>query len=117
VPYPGAVSFGQMGKKKKLRKHLEKRGADDSPTLVICVGKDCCARSKSRALVEDTRAYVAESHANVHLRVVGCLHVCKKGPIAATYPKIEFKKRVDLAKAKKLVDQLDRRARADRNAS
>ncbi len=31
-----------MGKKKKLRKHLEKRGADHAPTLVICVGKDCC---------------------------------------------------------------------------
>jgi (2Fe-2S) ferredoxin len=99
-----------MGKKKKLRKHLEKRGADQAPTLVICVGKDCCPRSQSRALVEDTRAYVAEHHPNVHLRVVGCLHICKKGPIAATYPEIEFKKRVDAAKARRLVDKLDRRA-------
>lgn len=99
-----------MGKKKKLRKQLEKRGADGAPTLVICVGKDCCPRSESRALVEGTRAYVAEHHPNVHLEVVGCLHICKKGPIAATYPAIKFKKRVDAARAQRLVEKLDRRA-------
>ncbi len=102
-----------MGKKKKLRKRLQKRGVDDAPTLVICVGKDCCPRSESRALVEETRAYVAEQHPKVHLELVGCLHICKKGPIAATYPEIEFEKRVDGARARKLVDKLDRRTRSD----
>jgi (2Fe-2S) ferredoxin len=99
-----------MGKKKKLRKQLEKRGADHAPTLVICVGKDCCPRSESRALVDEARAYVEDHRPNVHLEVVGCLHICKKGPIAATYPEIKFKKRVDGARARKLVDKLDRRA-------
>lgn len=98
-----------MGKTRKLRKQMRKRGAEEGRALVICVGKDCCSRATSRKLVDTTRAYAAANHPEVHVEVVGCLHVCKKGPVAATYPEIEFKKRVDAKKARKLVDQIARR--------
>ena len=95
-----------MSKKRKLRKLMRKRDLEDEPALVICVGKDCCARKKSKALVETARAYVAETHADVRIVPVACLHICKNGPIAATYPTIKFKKRVKPKRARKLVDKL-----------
>jgi len=105
-----ATSTGDvvMGKKRKLREHMRRRDPDDAPALVICVGKNCCKRSKSRALVDASRAYAASEHPEVHVEVVGCLHVCKKGPIAATYPVIKIEKRVDARRARKLVDKLAR---------
>lgn len=75
-----------MGKKRKLRKQLRKRELEDATALVICVGKRCCAREDSCALVEATRAYAAETHSSVQIVTVGCLDICNKGPIAATYP-------------------------------
>lgn len=98
-----------MGKKRKLEKLMRKRDPEDAPALVICVGKRCCERAESCAVAEEARAYAAASHPEVHVEVVGCLDVCKKGPVAATYPDIEFKKRVDARKARKLVDKLARR--------
>lgn len=100
-----------MGKKRKLRKHMHKREIDDAPALVICVGKSCVAREVSRALADQTRAYAAASKAPVRVAVIGCLHVCEKGPIAATYPDIEFFKRVDFPRACRLVDRLAAEAR------
>jgi len=96
-----------MGKKKKLRTLMHDREANDA-SLVICVGKKCCAKSESRAVVEEARAYAAAEHPRVHVEVVGCLHVCKKGPIAATYPDITFKKHVSKKRARKMIDKLDR---------
>jgi (2Fe-2S) ferredoxin len=95
-----------MGKKRKLRKAMRKRGIADSPALAICVGKRCCERSRSRALVDELRTYAAVSHPDVQIAVVGCLHVCKNGPVAATYPRIKFKKHVDAKRGRKLVDKL-----------
>ncbi|WP_224196969.1 hypothetical protein [Nannocystis pusilla] len=101
-----------MGKKRKLRKHMRKRELDDAPALVVCVGKSCVAREVSRALVEQTRAYAAACGARVRVAVIGCLHVCEKGPVVATYPDIEFYKRVDFPRACRLVDELAAQARA-----
>lgn len=98
-----------MGKKRKLRKLIRKRELEHETALVICVGKDCCARSESRAVVEASRAHVAETHANVRVVTTGCLHICKSGPIAATYPRIRFKKHVTPKRARKLLDKLERR--------
>jgi (2Fe-2S) ferredoxin len=97
-----------MGKKRKLRKQMRKRQVEDEPTLVICVGKTCCDRDRSRAVVEAARAHAAAYHPRVRVETVGCLHVCEKGPIAATYPVIRFEKRVGRRRARKLVDKLDR---------
>jgi (2Fe-2S) ferredoxin len=97
-----------MGRKRKLRKLMNKRHADEGASLVICVGKKCCDRAVSRALVDDTRAYIAARQSPVTVIEVGCLDVCKKGPIAATYPLIKIKKRVDARRARKLVDKLGR---------
>jgi (2Fe-2S) ferredoxin len=95
-----------MGKKRKLRKSLHKREIDDTPALVICVGKSCAPREVSRQLAEQTRAYADASGARVRVAVLGCLHVCKKGPVVATWPDIEFHKRVDFTRACRLVDEL-----------
>jgi len=100
-----------MGRKRKLRKQMRKRHLEDETALVICVGKRCCGREESCALVEATREYAAETHSNVPVVTVGCLDVCKKGPIAATYPDIEFKKRVTAKRARKLIDNLENRRR------
>ena len=97
-----------MGKKRKLRKLMRKRGLEDETALVICVGKRCCRREESRALVEATRASAAEAHSAVPIVTVGCLGICEKGPIAATYPAIKFKKRVTLERARKLLAKLER---------
>lgn len=99
----------RMGKKRKLRDRMHERGLDDATALVICVGKSCCARSVSRALADDARAYAAAHHPEVRIETVGCLHVCEHGPVAATYPEIEIEKRVDAAGARTLIDKLARR--------
>ena len=99
-----------MGSKRKLRKQMRKRHVEDETALVICVGKRCCAREESCALVEATRAYAEQIHSCVPVMTVGCLDVCKKGPIAATYPRIKVKKHVSAKRARKLLDKLDRRA-------
>jgi hypothetical protein len=78
-----------MGKKRKLRKLMRKR--TQGTALVICVGKHCCEREESCALVEATRVYAEKTRSSVPIVAVGCLDVCKHGPIAATYPDIEFK--------------------------
>ncbi len=95
-----------MSKKRKLRKLMRKRDLEDEPALVICVGKDCCKRKKSRAVLQAARAYAKDTHADVQIVPVGCLHICKNGPIAATYPTIKFKKHVKPKRACKLVDKL-----------
>lgn len=46
------------------------------------------------------------SHPDVRIEKVGCLHICKKGPIVATYPEIELHKRVDLDEVRALVDEV-----------
>lgn len=97
-----------MGKKSKLRKTMRKREAEDDTSLVICVGKKCCPKSESRAVVEAAREYAAEAHPRVHIEVVGCLHICKNGPIAATFPQIKFKKHVSKKRVRKMIDKLDR---------
>jgi (2Fe-2S) ferredoxin len=98
-----------VGKKGKLRKQMRKRELEDAVALVICTGKRCCGREESCALVQATRAYAAEIDARVAVVTVGCLDICKKGPIAATYPKIAFEKRVTAKRARKLLRKLERR--------
>ena len=44
----------------------------------------------------------------MHVEVVGCLDVCKDGPIAATYPRVKFKKHVGKKRVRKLIDKVDR---------
>lgn len=97
-----------MGKKQKLRKQLAKRELDEGPAVVICVGKHCAPRAESRALADDARAYAAETSAPVRIAVLGCLHICKKGPIVATVPQIKFHKRVDAEEVHHLIDELAR---------
>ena len=98
-----------MGRKRKLRKEMRKRELESETALVICVGKHCCPRHESCALVEATRTYAEEIHSHVRIVKVGCLDICKKGPIAATYPEIKFKKHVTPKRARKLLDKLERR--------
>lgn len=88
---------------------MRKRALENETALVICTGKKCCPREASRALVEETVAYADQVHSHVKLVTVGCLHVCKKGPIAATYPKIRIKKHVSAKRARKMLDKLERR--------
>jgi len=95
-----------MSKKRKLRKLMRKRDLENEPALVICVGKDCCKRKKSRAVLEAARDYAAKTQPDVQVVPVACLHICKNGPIAATYPTIKFKKHVKPKRARKLVDKL-----------
>ena len=97
-----------MSKKRKLRKQMHKRELDGVPSIVICTGKKCCPREESKALVEATAAYMDEVHSTVKLVTVGCLDVCKKGPIAATYPKIRVKKHVTAKRARKMLDKISR---------
>lgn len=96
-----------MGKKRKLRKQMRKRALEGHTALVICVGKRCCERKESCALAEATRAYAEETHSPVDVVTVGCLDVCKKGPIVATYPDIKIKKRVTPKRARKLLKKLE----------
>lgn len=98
-----------MGRKRKLRKKMRKRGLDEQPALVICVGKRCCPREVSRALVEKSRTYAEHGDLHVPVVTVGCLDVCKNGPIAATYPKIKVRKHVTFKRARKLLEKLERR--------
>jgi (2Fe-2S) ferredoxin len=86
---------------------MRKRELEDETALVICVGKHCCARKESRAVVEATCAHATAIHSHVNVVTVGCLDICKKGPIVATYPGMKFKKHVTPKRARKLVDKLD----------
>lgn len=98
-----------MGKKRKLRKAIRKRDLEDETALVICVGKRCCPREESRAVAEAARTYAETTHAHAHLVTVGCLGVCKKGPIAGTYPDMKVRKHVTKKRVRELLDKLERR--------
>lgn len=98
-----------MGKKRKLRKAIHKRELEHETALVICVGKRCCDRAESQALVDAMREYSGEIHAHTRVVTTGCLGVCKKGPIAATYPTMKFKKHVTRKRGRKLLDKLEGR--------
>src|SRR5204862_165233 len=51
-----------MGKKRYVRKQMRKRGLEAEPAaLVICVGKRCCAREESSALVDAARTIADET--------------------------------------------------------
>ena len=97
-----------MGRKRKLRKQMYKRGLDDKPAIVICVGKRCCPRAESRALAEKTFEYADEKCSTIPVVTVGCLDICKKGPIAAAWPTMKFKKHATLKKTQKLLAKLER---------
>jgi hypothetical protein len=97
-----------MGKKSHLRKQMHKRGLDEETALVICVGKKCCAREESAALVEAAHEIADDMHATAKIVTVSCLDVCKQGPIAATYPVMRFKKHVTPKRARKLLVKLER---------
>src|ERR1700729_4004773 len=90
-------------RKRRLRDKFAGKLADGEPALVVCVGKKCCSRAESKALVAEARAY---ANGRVRVEVIGCLKVCKKGPIAATLPKVKIKKRVDREQAHALIDKL-----------
>jgi (2Fe-2S) ferredoxin len=90
-----------VSRKRRIRKQLEKRGVTAERLLVICTGKKCAPRDLSRVLVEHAEGKVA-------LQTLGCLHVCKKGPIAATVrgKKVRIKKRVGLEKLDRMIKKL-----------
>jgi (2Fe-2S) ferredoxin len=90
-----------VSRKRRIRKQLEKRGVLADRLLVICTGKKCAPRELSRALV-------AHAEGKVALQTVGCLHVCKKGPIAATVrgTKVRIKKRVGIEKLDRMIKKL-----------
>jgi NADH:ubiquinone oxidoreductase subunit E len=92
-----------VSRAKKIRKQLQKRGVAAERLLVICTGKKCAPREASRALVELAEGKVA-------LQTLGCLHVCKKGPIAATVrgKKVRVKKRVGPEKLARMIEKLTR---------
>jgi len=98
-----------MGKKRKLKKQMRKRDLADETALVICVGKRCCPRAESRAVADAAREYADITHTHAKVVVVGCLEICKKGPIAATYPELKFRKHVTKKRARKLLDKLEGR--------
>jgi (2Fe-2S) ferredoxin len=95
-----------VSKRSKLKKLMHKRELEGQPTVVICVGKKCADRSESRAVRDLAIEYAAATHPEVHIETTGCLHICKKGPIAASYPKIRFKKKVGEKRVKKLIDRV-----------
>jgi len=98
-----------MGKRAKLRKQMKRRGLEDVPAVVVCTGKKCAPREESRAVVAAAEEYAAE-HPDVRVECVGCLHVCKHGPVAASYPRIRFKKHVGKRRIRRLVDKVGRAA-------
>ncbi len=100
------MSSKKKKRKKKLRKLMKKRDLKRSLAVVVCVGKKCCAKRTARELAHSMRDYARAEHPDVHVVKVGCLHVCKKGPIVATYPDIEFHKRVDIDDARDLIDEI-----------
>lgn len=97
-----------MGKRRKLRKLMREREAEDATALVICVGKKCAPRGVGCAVAKDVRAYAAAAQPSVRVEAVRCLHVCEDGPIAATYPRIRFRRHVDARRGRRLVDKLAR---------
>lgn len=92
--------------RKKLKKQIKKRGLTKARAVVICVGKKCCDRERSRELVRVARNHAEASHPEVEIVKVGCLDICKKGPIVGTYPEIRIHKRVDSEEVRALVDKV-----------
>jgi (2Fe-2S) ferredoxin len=109
-----------MSSKKKAKKAQQRIGAklgEGEAALVVCVDDKCAPREVSREMVDHARAYVTEQTAAgrslpVRIEVFGCLGVCKKGPIAALVrptsagKAVKVKKKVDDAKARRLVERL-----------
>jgi (2Fe-2S) ferredoxin len=98
-----------MGKKRRLKKAIAKRELEGETALVICVGKRCCGREESCSVALAAKTYANETGAHAKVVTVGCLDICKKGPIAATYPAMKFKKHVTAKRARKMLDKLERK--------
>jgi (2Fe-2S) ferredoxin len=115
-------------KAKKAQKRIGPKLTPGEAALVVCVDDKCAPREVSRAMVDHTRAYVSEQTAAgrtlpVRVEVFGCLGVCKKGPIAALIRPaaagkgVKVKKKVDDAKARKLVERLVAKLAAEQAGS
>lgn len=85
---------------------MHKRDLEGQPAVIICIGKKCGHRSEARAVSDFAQGYAAGAHPEVHIETTGCLHICKHGPIAASYPTIRFKNRVGPKRVKKLIDKV-----------
>ena len=87
-------------------------GVDQTEMHVfICIGPDCCAPEQGEeswnALKRKIKAdYPKLSEARIYRTKVGCLRICKEGPIALSYPQGKWFRNVTADQVEGLVDYL-----------
>ena len=82
----------EENKTKSLLKIAEQMGVSAAEThLFLCVGPDCCSEAEGMeswgALKRAHKERFPKlSEAGIYRTKVGCLRICKQGPIAVAYP-------------------------------
>ena len=103
-------------KDKPLARIAGLMGVDTMEThLFLCVGPDCCTEEEGmtawQALKKAHKARFSNlKEARIYRTKVGCLRICKEGPIAVAYPQGKWFRGVTPEKMEDLLDYLDKGA-------
>lgn len=78
----------------------------------ICTGPDCCSEEEGMDTWKTVKAkvkalYPDRSKSRIYRTKVGCLRICKQGPIAVAYPQGKWFQGVTPDKVDELLDYLD----------
>ncbi|MCZ6646220.1 MAG: (2Fe-2S) ferredoxin domain-containing protein [SAR324 cluster bacterium] len=78
----------------------------------VCTGPDCCTPETGMETWQAVKAKVKElyprlSEAKMYRSKVGCLRICKQGPIAVAYPQGKWFQGVTPDKVDELLDYLN----------
>lgn len=79
--------------------------------LFICTGPDCCSEEQGYASWKAVKRKVKELNPNlqeskIYRTKVGCLRICKDGPIAVAYPQGKWFHQVTEDRAAEIVEYL-----------
>lgn len=79
--------------------------------LFLCTGPDCCTPEEGMAAWQALKAKIKQrfprmAEADIYRTKVGCLRMCRQGPIAVCYPEGKWFREVTADQVDALVDYL-----------
>lgn len=76
----------------EARAEAERRGVGSYERhILLCIGPDCCTEEQGQAAWSQLKSGVAKLNGSkergkIYRSKVGCLRICREGPIAVVYP-------------------------------